>query len=170
VIDMNKKSSIFIFAVLSVLLLLGACGKNKVTNPPAGETNTPVVETNTGNNGTTTGTGTTNDAQGSKYGFTSFELDVDTANHKDAIGADYDEDPTDIEAEYENKVENIKLIGDAAMEKLDSIFKGLSLTYEMPNEEVIKKVSDTFGITDYTSFDLKIKFKDHEEKVYNVKK
>lgn len=175
--DMKKKSTLLIIAVVSSLLLLGACGTKKVTNPPANTTGTTGETGVTNNNvgtGTETGTGTGkttgNETFGTKYGFTSFDLDIDTVELTDAIEVNYDEDRTETEAKYENKSENLSLHGDEAMNKLDTIFKDLSLTHDMKEEEVIKKVSDAFGIKDYSTIELEIKYNDQEEKVYKVKK
>ena len=112
------------------------------------------------------GTNTANETMGIKYGFISFKLDVDTADLTDAIEADYDEDRTETEAKYDNKIENLNLRGDEAMNKLDAIFKDLSLTHDMTEEEAIKKVSDAFGIKDYTTIELEIKYNGIRRKKY----
>lgn len=171
---MRKKSTMIIISLLSSFLVLGACGtKNKVTPPPPAETNTTTTvpnETTTAPSETTTAPSKNNTAtkdHGMLYGFTSFKLDADST---DAVKVDYDEERTDIDAKYENKKEKINLHGKEAVEKLDPIFKKLLLTYDMADEEVIKKVSDAFGIHDSKSFDLKIKFTDHDIKEYKVKK
>jgi len=50
------------------------------------------------------------------------------------------------------------------------IFKELALTPDMTSEEVIEKVSEAFGVTDYTEFDLEINFADGSEQEYSAMK
>lgn len=138
-----KKISLYATVLLSLALVLGACG-DKVKNPP------------------------TNEEIQSEFGFRSFSLDVDTANQKDAIEASFEMDISETEAEYKNKLTDINLSGDKAFSELQPIFKELALTPDMTSEEVIEKVSEAFGVTDYAEFDLEINFADGSEKEYSV--
>lgn len=139
-----KKSPLYVTALLSVALVLGACGDKEVLkNPP-----------------------TTEEVQ-NLFGFRSFDLDIDTADQKDAIEASFDLDMSETEAEYHNKLTNIKLSGDKAYSELAPIFKELGLTPTMTREEVIEKVTEAFGITDYKTFDLDIDFADGSEQEYS---
>ena len=80
-----------------------------------------------------------------EFGFRSFDLDIDTAKKKDAIEVSFDLDSSGAEAEYKNKLNDIKLSGDKAFSELQPIFKELGLTKDMTREEVIEKVSKAFG-------------------------
>lgn len=134
----TKKYSIIGSAILSVALLLGACGnrEEEVKDAP------------------------TDKEMQDEFGFRSFELYIDTAEESDAIVASFDIDVSKVEAEYENKLESKKLRGDEAYAELEPIFKDMALTKDMSKEEVIKKVSKAFGVEDYTDFDLEIEFPD----------
>ena len=56
---------------------------------------------------------------GEQYGFTSFDVAIDTKDKKEAVIANYEEKPDKTEAMYENKMEDAYLHGDQAMDKLD---------------------------------------------------
>jgi hypothetical protein len=130
-----KKLYLYATALLSTALVLGACNdKEVVKNAP------------------------TNEEVQSEFGFRSFDLDIDTANKRDAIEASFDLDMSETEAEYKNKLNDIRLSGDKAYSELQPIFKELGITKDMAREEVIEKVSQAFGAADYTEFDLEIEF------------
>lgn len=136
-------SSIF----LSSALLLGACGdKDEVSDPP------------------------TTEAAQSEFGFTSFDLDIDTAEQRDAVEASFEVDTNGVEAEYVNSLDSQNLKGDEAYEFLKPIFNDLALTKDMAKEEVIEKVLTAFGISDYTEFDLEVLYEDGQEIEYKDKK
>lgn len=142
-----KRYSIYGSVLLTAALLLGACGeKEKVKDAPDADT------------------------AESEFGFRSFDLDVDTVDHKDAIEASFDIDISETEAEYVNRIESTKLSGDKAYAELEPIFKDLALTKEMSKEEVIEKVSSAFGVDDYTSFDLEVEFSDGDDQEFKDKK
>lgn len=103
----------------------------------------------------------------SEFGFRSFDLDIDTANKRDAIEVSFDLDSSGAEAEYKNKLNDIKLSGDKAFSELQPIFKELGITKDMTREEVIEKVSKAFGAEDYAEFDLEIKFTDGSEQEFS---
>ncbi|MEI4769115.1 YusW family protein [Psychrobacillus sp. FJAT-51614] len=144
---MKKKYVLFGSSILSMALLLGACGENEEME------NAPDADT----------------AQ-SEFGFQAFDLDIDTAEHKDAIDASFDIDVSETEAEYENKLESKKLAGDEAYEALKPIFKDLALTKDMNKEETIEKVSKAFGVEDYTEFELEIEFSDGDTQEFSDSK
>ncbi len=138
-----KKLSLYATALLSTALVLGACtDKEVVKNAP------------------------TNEEAQSEFGFRSFDLDIDTGNKRNAIEASFDLDMSEIEAEYKNKLTDIKLSGDKAYSELQPIFKELALTKDMTREEVIEKVSQAFGAADYMEFDLEIEFSDGSEQEF----
>jgi hypothetical protein len=101
---------------------------------------------------------------GDTYGFTFFDLSIDTKEMKEAIIANYDEKRDKTEANYENKIEDTYLHGNKAMEKLDTIFNELSLESDMDDEDMIKKASEAFEVIDYKTLKLKVKFKGHDKK------
>jgi len=139
-----KKLSGYATALLSVTLILGACNdKEEVKEGPSGD-----------------------EAQ-SKFGFQSFDLDIDTADQKDAIEASFDLDVSETEAEYTNKLEDIKLSGDEAYNELQPIFEELALTKDMSKEEVIEKVSKAFGVENYKEFELEVEFKDGDNQEFS---
>lgn len=124
-------------------LLLGACGAD---NKVKGSQTPEEAETD--------------------LGFTSFELEVDTKDHKGAIEAYLEMNGSNIEAEYVNRIEPKKLKGDKAYDELKPILKDLGLTKEMTKDEVIENVSTAFEVEDYTKFDLEVEYSDGEEKEY----
>lgn len=130
-------------AFLSTALILGACGdKEEVSDPP------------------------TADAVESEFGFTSFDLDIDTAEQRDAVEASFEVDATGVEAEYVSSLDSKKLHGDEAYEFLKPIFTDLALTKDMEKEEVMEKVLTAFGISEYTEFDLEVQYEDGQEIEY----
>lgn len=134
-------------AIISSFLLLGACGdKEEVSEAPDKDT-----------------------AQ-SEFGFQSFELDVDTADQKDEIDASFDIDISETEAEYVNQLESKNLSGNDAYAELEPIFKDIALTKDMSKEEVIEKVTQAFGIEEYTEFELEVEFSDGDTHEFNDKK
>lgn len=143
----TKKYSLIGSTLLTTALLLGACGdKEEVNDAPS------------------------NSDMQNEFGFQSFDLDIDTANQKDAIDASFDMDVSETEAEYENKLASKKLTGDEAYAELEPIFKDLALTKDMSKEEVIEKVSKAFGVEDYTEFDLEVEFSDGDDQEFSDRK
>lgn len=142
-----KKYPLLGSAIMSSFLLLAACGdKEEVSDAPDKDT-----------------------AQ-SEFGFQSFELDVDTADQKDAIDASFDIDVSETEAEYVNQLESKNLSGNEAYAELEPIFKELSLTKDMSKEEVIEKVTEAFGVDEYTEFELEIEFSDGDTQEFTDRK
>ncbi len=139
-----KKLSLYATALLSTTLVLGACNDKEIVK-----------------------NGPTNEEAQSEFGFRSFDLDIDTAEKRDAIEASFDLDMSETEAEYKSKLDNIRLSGDKAYSELQPIFKELGLTKDMTREEVIEKVSQAFGAADYTKFDLEIEFSDGSEQEFS---
>lgn len=143
----TKKYTIIGSTLLSTALLLGACGeKEEVKDAPS------------------------NSDMQNEFGFQSFDLDIDTADQKDAIDASFDIDVSETEAEYENKLESKKLTGNEAYAELEPIFKELALTKGMNKDEVIEKVSKAFGVEDYTEFDLEVEFSDGDDQEFSDRK
>ena len=142
-----KKYSLLGSVVMSSVLILGACGdKEEVSDAPDKET------------------------AKSEFGFQSFDLDIDTADQKDAIDASFDIDVSETEAEYVNQLESKKLTGNEAYAELEPIFKKIALTKDMTKEEVIEKVTQAFGVEDYKEFELELDFSDGETQEFSDRK
>ena len=140
------KRKIQVMAVIASLFIFSACGnQNLVTDPPAD-------------------TETAKDSIGETYGFTVFNVAIDTKEMKQALVASYDEKIDKTEASYENKIENLYLHGNAAMEKLDEIFNELTIEPDMDAEDLVKKASEAFEVIDYKTLKLTIKFKGYDTK------
>lgn len=103
-------------------------------------------------------------ALGEKYGFSSFDVAIDTKDKKEAIIANYEENPDKTEAMYENKMEDAYLHGDQAMDKLDGIFKEMELDPDADDEDLIKQTAEAFGVMDYKTLKLTVTFKGHDAK------
>lgn len=104
------------------------------------------------------------------YGFSDFDLSIDTADENDVIDVDYEAGKSGKEIEYTNKMEDIKLGGDEAGTELNPILTDLGLTSDMTKEDAINKVTQAFGVMDYTDFELEIKFDDGTEVEWDDKK
>ncbi|WP_318616322.1 YusW family protein [Sporosarcina sp. YIM B06819] len=101
---------------------------------------------------------------GEQYGFTSFDVAIDTKDKKQAVIANYEEKPDKTEAMYENKMEDAYLHGNQAMDKLDKIFQEMDLDPEADDEDLIKQTAEAFGIMDYKTLKLTVTFKGHDAK------
>ena len=129
-------------AMISALLLIVGCSnKNLVT-----ESDSPK------------------EPLGDTYGFTAFDVTIDTKEIKGEVTANYDEKRDKKGAKYENQMEDLYLNGEEAMEKLNTIFEELSLEPDMDDEDIIKKASEAFEVIDYKTLKLKVKFKGHDKK------
>lgn len=104
------------------------------------------------------------------YGFTKFDLSIDTAEENDVIDVDYEAGRSGMEIEYTNKMEDIQVGGDEAGTELDPILTDLGLTADMAKEDAIAKVAEAFGVTDYTDFELEVEFEDGTEVEWNDQK
>ncbi|WP_438314715.1 YusW family protein [Sporosarcina sp. FA9] len=96
---------------------------------------------------------------GNGYGFDKFDLDIEI-DGKDAVDAEYDVSKSKIEAEFENKLENVKLKNDDAFNELDKLFVDIMITKDTPKQEVIDKILKYYGIDTYSKFDLEVEFDD----------
>ena len=142
-----KKYPLLGSVIMSSFLILGACGdKEEVSEAPDKDT-----------------------AQ-SEFGFQSFDLDIDTADQHDAIEASFDIDISETEAEYVNQLESKNLSGNDAYVELEPIFKEIGLTKDMSEEEVIEKVTQAFGVEEYTEFELEVEFSDGDNQEFNDSK
>jgi hypothetical protein len=143
---LNRTRILLLIAMISSIVLIVGCSNKNIVTKSETETDTPK------------------EPLGETYGFTFFDLSINTKEMKDALIANYDEKSDKTEAVYENKIEDSYLHGNKAMEKLDTIFNELSLEPDMDDEDMIKKVSEAFDIIDYKTLKLKVKFKGHDKK------
>jgi hypothetical protein len=129
-----------------------------------------VVITGCSNKNLVTESAKSKEPLGEKYGFTSFDVTIDTKEMKEAVIANYVEKRDKTEANYENQMEDLYLHGNKAMKKLDTIFEELSLNPDMDDEDIIKKTSEAFEVIDYKTLKLKVKFKGHDKKELTMTK
>ena len=142
--ELNNKRMILIITLISSLLLISACSDKNIVKNKSPETETESL--------------------GEEYGFTSFDVAIDTKEMKEALIANYEEKPDKTEAMYENKMEDAYLHGDQAMDKLDTIFNELELAPDTDDEDLIKLTAEAFEVIDYKTLKLTIKFKGHDTK------
>lgn len=141
---MNKKRLQIVILLLLISILLSACvNRNIVTKNDEDEEEESI---------------------GEEYGFTMFDVTVDTTEMKEALTSSYEVKSDKTEAVYENKIDAVFLHGDEAMEKLDGIFKELELDPEIDDEDLIKETAKAFEVMGYKSMKLKVTFKGYDTK------
>lgn len=96
---------------------------------------------------------------GDGYGFNKFDLDIEI-DGKDTIDAEYDVSKSKIEAEFENKLENVKFKDEEAFNELDKLFVDIMITKDTAKQDVIDKILEYYGIDMYSKFDLEVDFDD----------
>lgn len=145
-----RKFTLLTAAALTGALALSGCGNSgKNADKPNREDATIIHEDEKAGGSLETGDG---------YGFTSFDLDIEV-DGKDAVEAEYKMDKK-LDADYDNKLTNIKLEDSAAMEELDKFFMDILITKDTPPQEVIDKILKWYQIESYSKFDLKVSFDD----------
>src|SRR5690606_30839823 len=126
-----------LFYSMAILLVLQGCNndEDKVTDPP---NNAPVENENNNNNNNASDDNQNQDVQDdqggqddSLFNFTSFDLDIDYQDNKE-IDVDYENENDGMEAEYKDTVNDERLSGDEAFEKLRPIFE--ELTFDQNTE------------------------------------
>lgn len=95
---------------------------------------------------------------GNGYGFSSFDLEIDVAG-KDAIDVDY-EVTENADADYENKLKNVKLKDNKAMDEIHKMFIEIRIQKDTPKQEVMDRILQWFGLDTYSKFDLDVDFDD----------
>lgn len=145
-----NKLTLPLAVILTGALILGGCGNfGKNADKPNRENADIIHENEKAGGSLETGGG---------YGFTSFDLEIDV-DGKDAIDADY-EVSKKLDADYENKLTNIKLKDNDAMKELDKFFMHILITKDTSQQEVIDKILEWYGLDSYTKFDLEVDFDD----------
>lgn len=141
---MKIKWRLVIIVVLACQLVISACSdKNIVKDKPDDDEKQSL---------------------GEQYGFTSFDVAIDTKDKKEAVIANYEEKPDKTEAMYKNKMEDAYLHGDQAMDKLDTVFQEMELDPDTDDEDLIKQTAEAFGVIDYKTLKLTVTFKGHDTK------
>ncbi len=131
-------------------LLMGGCGNfGKNADKPNREEAVIINEDEKDGGSIETGDG---------YGFTSFDLEIDV-DGKDAIDADYDVTKK-ADADYENKLKNIKLKDNKAMDELNKMFIEIRITKDTPQQEVIDKILQWYWVGNILKIDLEVDFDD----------
>ncbi|NYF23387.1 YusW family protein [Sporosarcina sp. JAI121] len=145
-----KKLSAVAAILLTSALMLGACGNfGKNADKPNREEADIILEDEKAGGSIETGNG---------YGFSSFDLDIDVEG-KDAVEADYDV-KKNADAEYVNKLKNVQLKDNKAMDEFNKMFVEIRITKDTPKQEVIDKILQWFGLDAYSKFDLEVEFDD----------
>lgn len=103
-------------------------------------------------------------ALGEAYGFTMIQVMFDTQSMKQALVSRYEETTDQVEATYENKIDGIFLHGNDAYEKLEEIFGEWEIDAEMDDTDLLKVVSEAFGVQEYTSLKVQVTFRGYEMK------
>lgn len=140
---MNKKRIQIVVLLLIINVLLIACTNQNIVTKSDDEDE---------------------DSIGEEYGFTMFDVTVDTTEMKEALSSSYEVKSDKTVAVYENKIDAVFLHGNEAMEKLDEIFKELELDAEMDDEDMIKETAKAFEVMGYRSLKLKVTFKGYDTK------
>lgn len=148
-----KKTRLIGALMFSGILLLSGCGKsgNDADTDKTGKEDNVVINKENEEGGSI--------ERGQGYGFTQFDLSIDV-DGKDAIEADYDVDKEETEAEFENKLNNVKLDDKEAIDELHLLFMDIRLTSETTDEEAIDNILQWFEIDTYSKFDLEVEFDD----------
>lgn len=95
--------------------------------------------------------------------FIEFKLEVEYADQK-KYEAEYEVDNGNIEAEIEDDLNDIKVKGNEASQKLEPLFKELNIKQDTPKEVAIKNTLNVFGVPDdYLKFELEITFDNNTE-------
>lgn len=174
-VDTMKKISIFILT-MALSFVLVACGNaeknnDKVVDEPItgensnGDTNGATSTEGTSSPETEQNTDTVNQDDMQKkmdeLGYADFELKLDYANHQEYEAELEKNSDNSIDAEIEDSLNNIKKKGTEAFNELYPLVKQLTITQQTGKEAAIQEVMKVFDLpTDYTEFELEIRFKD----------
>lgn len=143
--DNLKKLKLIGLIVLANALVISGCGNKKVIDKQE-----PLISTEQEKEGGSL-------EHGDGYGFIKFDLDIDI-DGKNAIKAEFDLQTNKVEAEFENKLEDVKLEGDQAMLELTKFFDAIKITKDTPEQEAIDNILKHLNIDAYSEFDLEVKF------------
>ncbi|WP_339199536.1 YusW family protein [Solibacillus sp. FSL R5-0449] len=151
------KKFALICALSTTALLVGCGDSEEATNLPD---NAPT-EQNTMNQ-----TSTVTETTDAPFNFTHFDLDIEYADDK-SYDVSYENEASRAEAQIEDEVNNTKLEGNEATNKLVPIFESFTLDKDTPDDEVIDEVLQKFEQPDsFLELELEIKFADGTVKEY----
>lgn len=153
------KKTTLLTASLAALLLV-ACSNEEVTTAPE---NAPTEQTNTSTESLTP-------PAEQLFNFTKFNLDVSYDGRK-SYDAEYENEPSGVEAKIEDDLTNETLTGNGAYARLEPIFKSFTFNAATPNEEIMAEVLQAFNLADhFLEFDLDIEFSDGTTKEFTITK
>lgn len=151
------KKFALICALSTTALLVGCGDSEEATNLPE---NAPT-EQNTMNQ-----TSTVTETTDAPFNFTHFDLDIEYADDK-SYDVSYENEASRAEAQIEDEVNNTKLEGNEATNKLVPIFESFTFDKDTPDDEVIDEVLQKFEQPDsFLELELEIKFADGTVKEY----
>jgi YusW-like protein len=145
-----RKLNVVATLVITGALLMSGCGNlGENADKPNREEAVIINEREKAGGSINTGNG---------YGFTSFDLEIDV-DGKDAIDVDY-EVTENADADYENKLQNVKLKDNKAMDEIHKMFIEIRIQKDTPQQEVMDRILQWFGLDTYSKFDLDVDFDD----------
>ncbi|WP_107943729.1 YusW family protein [Metasolibacillus sp. FSL H7-0170] len=151
-----KRLAKWLIIPLSIFLLT-ACNNDKVTEVPV---TTPSNPDNAANGN--------NPAAASPFAFTQFSLEV-TYGLTEKYEVDYEVDKKGTEAEIDDKINGEKLKGNDAFAKLEPLFQALTFDAATDNATIASEILTVFELpTDYTEFELEVRFTDGTEKEFKL--
>ena len=102
------------------------------------------------------------------HNFAEFNLDIDYSP-TEKYEASFEKDVDGFEASIEDQINNEKLHGNEAYDKLNPILEKLTFDATTPNEQVIEEVLSAFGLNpNYIEFELDVLFSDGTPKEYRL--
>ena len=162
--------------LLSISLMLVACGNGKKSTDEAVNNQTPVTDTAeevVETEGLTKESITKEDIQNKmeEIDYIDFELDVQYQNNQEYEVELEQKSDQSTKAKIEDELNNIKKVGEDAFNDLYPLVKQLTITQQTSKEEAIKEILTVFDLPeDYVKFDLEIKFKDGTKVEFEDKK
>ena len=96
---------------------------------------------------------------GGAYGFNSFDLEIDV-DEVDSIDAEYEMNKKGLKVKYVDLLKNINLQDGKAMDEIHKLFMAIHITNKTPQQEVIDKILNWYGLETYSKFDLDVEFDD----------
>jgi len=127
------------------------------------------TQDSTGDNGTN-GNAEDQSAMETPYGFQEFTLEAKLEGHEDdeALDVEYEYETDEIEASYLDRLNDVNLSGEEALQELDSILSSLTFDANTPEDEVLDEVLEGFNVLDEASdIELEIEFENGTDREYN---
>lgn len=176
--------------VMTLVLVLAACGNNakdvnegKVIEKPVAEDNVNPTQNGTDTTGESANPNNTGNEPANEVNqdemlkkmdeldYVDFDLSVEYADQREYEAEIEKNSNNSIEAKIEDDLNNINKVGSDAFNELYPLVKKLTITGETSKEDAIKEILATFNLpADYQEFDLDIKFKDGPKLEFEDKK